>query len=284
MKSWTEKVEKLSGGEVANGGGGSPGSVAWEDITGTPTDNTALDALIDGLNSADSALDVRLDSAETTLDGNLTQIAGLSFTANKLLGRGASAMEVVTVGSGLSLSGGTLTATGGGSSPTSIEDLTDVNLTSPVANEFLKYDGDDWINSAINLSGLGEVNIEGIASGQGVIWDGTELVPTYIARAKANVTVLAGTVSSSGVGSNLAGWTVSKMGTGDYRINISPALSSAPNVTVTVQNSSGGSHRVVRIHTISSSAFRVVIGEINFGGGSIDAIDEGFCFVAIGTS
>lgn len=40
----------------------------------------------------------------------------------------------------------------------SLESLKDVEITNPQANQVLSYDGTDWVNSTINLGGIGSLN------------------------------------------------------------------------------------------------------------------------------
>jgi len=76
--------------------------------------------------------------------------------ANRLLGRGSTAgagdFQEIALGAGLSLVGTVLSATGGGGS-SALDDLTDVVITTPAADDVLQYDGAEWVNQpAANLN------------------------------------------------------------------------------------------------------------------------------------
>lgn len=70
-----------------------------------------------------------------------------NITDNRLLGRSAGSdgdMQHITIGSGLSLSAGTLSASGGGAA--TLDDLTDVVITSALDQHILQYNGTTWEN------------------------------------------------------------------------------------------------------------------------------------------
>lgn len=76
--------------------------------------------------------------------------------ANRLLGRGSAGgagdFQEIALGAGLSMSGNTLSATGGGGAG-ALDDLTDTIITTPAADDVLQYNGSEWINQpAENLS------------------------------------------------------------------------------------------------------------------------------------
>jgi hypothetical protein len=58
-----------------------------------------------------------------------------------------------------------------------LNDLGDVVLTGPTANQYLKYNGASWVNSTIalttSLSGLTDVDLNGPTTGQVLKFDGT---------------------------------------------------------------------------------------------------------------
>lgn len=70
--------------------------------------------------------------------------------AGTLWGTNASSLPIkITVGSGLSLNTttGTLTATGGGSGgATTLDELSDVVITTPASGQILRYNGTNWVN------------------------------------------------------------------------------------------------------------------------------------------
>jgi hypothetical protein len=66
------------------------------------------------------------------LVNQLVTAIGVQMSTNKLLGRStasAGAIEEITIGSGLSLTGGTLSATGGGGGGSSVGDNLYLNTT-----------------------------------------------------------------------------------------------------------------------------------------------------------
>ena len=68
-------------------------------------------------------------------------------------------------------------------SAASINALSDVTITSVGDRQFLVYDEDssNWINSTINLGDLNNVDTSGAASGNALVFDGNNWVPTTIA-------------------------------------------------------------------------------------------------------
>lgn len=94
--------------------GGGPGAVDWGDIGGTLSDQTDLQAALDGketdgaaaaaLASANSYTDGEistLDAAKQNVDAQLTSISGLSYTGNALkvvrVNAGETDFELATV-------------------------------------------------------------------------------------------------------------------------------------------------------------------------------------------
>ncbi len=90
------KVLTWQGGVLVNGNAG--GAPAWGDITGTLSAQTDLQTALD---------------ARQPLDADLTALAGLSGTNTIYYRSAAGTWSAVTIGSNLTFSGGTLTASGG---------------------------------------------------------------------------------------------------------------------------------------------------------------------------
>jgi len=61
--------------------------------------------------------------------------------------------------------------------PIALDDLTDVTLTSPTSNEYLVYNGTDWVNQAAP-AGTGTVTSVGLSAGTGISVGGTNPVTT----------------------------------------------------------------------------------------------------------
>ena len=83
--------------------------------------------------------------------------------------------------------GSAFSSGGGGSSISSISELTDVNLAGIHTNQGVKWDGSKLVpttlssgggSSISSISELTDVNLSGITTDQGVKWDGSKLVPT----------------------------------------------------------------------------------------------------------
>ena len=75
---------------------------------------------------------------------------------------------------GGTLIGGTVITTP--SEGTTLNELTDVSLTSISSNQFLIYDGQFWVNRTINLEDLNDVDTTNTNIGQGIKWDGTNWI------------------------------------------------------------------------------------------------------------
>lgn len=106
--------------EVGAGGGGGSGATGPTGPTGAtgvagPTGATGV-AGVDGATGPTGPAGVVSGVAPISYDGG-TQTVSTSMSSNKLLGRstaGTGVAEEIAIGSGLSLSSGTLSATGGG--------------------------------------------------------------------------------------------------------------------------------------------------------------------------
>jgi hypothetical protein len=82
-----------------------------------------------------------------------------------------------------------------GSTVSSLNDLSDVSITAPTLNNFLKYNGTEWVNSNItNILAFGDltdVTITAPTTSQLVNYNGTQWVNTNISTA-INITQLGG--------------------------------------------------------------------------------------------
>ena len=57
---------------------------------------------------------------------------------------------------------------GGGA--TTLDALTDTNLAGATSSQFLKYNGSQWVNSAVEIADVSWVDITGINDGEGLAW------------------------------------------------------------------------------------------------------------------
>jgi hypothetical protein len=145
----TGELLQNSGITVADGASGTLSGSNSGDVTlaGTPNYLTlAAQVITRALIDLASHITGRLPYA------NLTA----STAANRLLGRGSGAgagdWQEVALGTGLSLSGTTLNASlAPGSS--ALDDLSDVVISSPVDDQFLRYNGSTWVNETVATGG-----------------------------------------------------------------------------------------------------------------------------------
>ena len=154
-----------SGVLSATGGGGTSYTAgAHIDITGG-----VISATYD---NATQSVDGLMSSADKTKLDGLSNYS-LPIATDQALGG-------IKVGSGLTIdsSTGVLSTTGGGGGGSStLSGLSDVTITSPQANQVLKYNGSgQWINtasSASDLDDLADVTISSVSDKQSLVYDGT---------------------------------------------------------------------------------------------------------------
>jgi len=145
-----------------------------------------------------------------TSTGGTTPVISTSMATNKLIGRstaGTGVMEEITIGSGLALSGGTLSSSG---SPGSILHGTASGTdtyTVTIAGATAYADGDAYLvrftngnttGATLNINGLGAIPLYRNNDGQvigGDIWAGAEMLCVY--NSSINVFQCIGTSSNS---------------------------------------------------------------------------------------
>lgn len=276
MRSWDEKLERLSTEQTAVGSGGDVGYV---DLTGVPTDSAAFVAEKTALTNADDALGDRITDLEGLVVGNLEDFADLSLSNNSLIYKTGSGIEELTLGTNLSITAGVLNASsGGGGGASSLDDLSDVVVEDPITGNVIWFDGDNFINVPMALDLIEDIDLTGIAEGDVMRWNNSEsqFEAGQALGGVENLVVLRGSVSSAGSISAGSGFSITNMGTGDYRINFNTTYSAVPTVVATIRNALAGSFRRIRVASESTTSCRVLIDD-----GS-SAVAEGFGFVVLG--
>ncbi|MDR6907462.1 cell pole-organizing protein PopZ [Agromyces sp. 3263] len=144
--------------------------------------NAALDVIVDGVNDNETAIAAKLDSSAApelirdTIGTALVAGTNVTITPNDgsdtitIAAAGLDAEGVRdTIGAALvagtnvsiSVNDGSDTITisasgGGGGGATDLEGLSDVDLTSPADNQFLRYTGTEWVNEAVTQDDIGD--------------------------------------------------------------------------------------------------------------------------------
>lgn len=121
-----------------------------------------------------------------------------------------------------------ITTPSGGGGVADLDDLSDVTIGSLATGQVLRYNGSVFTNTAIGLNDLSDVSTAGVATGYAPVYNGSSFSMQPVLVGAENIRIIRGTVNSAGsiiVGS---GFTITKIGTGDYRINFNTALSALP--------------------------------------------------------
>lgn len=184
-------------------------------LGGVPTsrtltiNGTAYDLTADRSWSVGTVTSVTATSPITST-GGATPVISTSMATNKLIGRstaGTGVMEEITIGSGLALSGGTLSSSG---SPGSILHGTATGTdtyTVTIAGATAYVDGDAYLvrftngnttGATLNINGLGAIPLYRNNDGQvigGDIWAGAEMLCVY--NSSINVFQCIGTSANS---------------------------------------------------------------------------------------
>lgn len=114
--------------------------------------------------------------------------------ASKLVGRGSAAgagdFEEITLGSGLTMTGTTLSAS---ASAPALNDVTDVSISGAAAGQVLVYDGDEWLNKSLadaSIASISHVHNWADINNKNVITitaaTGVNFVPGNIGKMTAN--------------------------------------------------------------------------------------------------
>lgn len=105
---------------------------------------TAVEGDVAALESADAAFDTRVGDVEDGLQAETTA----RTNADNALSSRVTALEGVTP-----FSGSYTDLTNKPTIPSAIDDLSDVTITSAATDQFLKYNGSAWVNSALPSAG-----------------------------------------------------------------------------------------------------------------------------------
>ena len=188
---------------VVTGTAGTSGNLAQWNVDGDAVDSALATADVVTGSSTDTLTNKTIDgtgntitnvSLTTGVTGDLPYANLVPATAiSKLVGRGAAAgagdMEEITLGTGLTMVGTTLSSTGGGGGSVSeLSDLSDVNTSTPTNRNALIADGVDFESRALveaDISDLGtylaSTDIDTLAELNAIVGDAT-LIDTADAR------------------------------------------------------------------------------------------------------
>lgn len=191
------KITYDSKGLVTSGSDATTADIADTTDKRYQTDNQKL------YNDATSSIQTQLNSKVTgvtasspiTSSGGTSPVISTSMSTNKLIGRssaGTGSMEEITVGTGLSLSGGTLSATGSGGSgilsgTTSGTDTYTVTISGVTAYNnqdayLIRFTNGNTTGCTLNINSIGAVtlyrNNDGALIGGDII-DGAEMLCIY---------------------------------------------------------------------------------------------------------
>lgn len=158
---------------------GADGTLSATDTTYTAGTNVQISA-----QNVISATDTTY-TAGTNVQISAENVISATDTVYTLSPATSSTLGGVKIGSGVNVAAdGTISVSGGGGGgATVLNDLTDVDISSPAADQVLKYDNvnSKWINGTVSggggsstLSGLTDVDLGStIAAGQSLVYDDT---------------------------------------------------------------------------------------------------------------
>ena len=150
-------------------------------------------------------------SAGTNIQISAGNVISATDTVYTLPPATTSTLGGVIIGSGVNVAAdGTISVSGGGGGASALDDLTDVDISSPTADQVLKYDSvnSKWINGNVSggggataLSGLTDVDLGStIAAAQSLIYDDTtgKWKNAYVNYSNISGTPTLATVATSG--------------------------------------------------------------------------------------
>ena len=181
----------LGGVKIGGGLSISDGVVSTDTIPDATTSTSGLMSAADKT-KLDGLSPYTLPAATTSTLGGVKVGSGLSVDGAGELSADAYTLPTadsntlggVKIGQGISVAAdGTISVSGGGGGASALDDLTDVDISSPTTDQVLKYDSvnSKWINGNVSggggataLSGLTDVDLTStIAAGQSLIYDDT---------------------------------------------------------------------------------------------------------------
>lgn len=123
-----------------------------------------------------------------------------------------------------------------------LDDLTDVSLSSPASNDYLVYNGTDWVNQSV-LSGAGTVTSVGFTAGTGINISGTNPITSSGTITIDNSAPDQTVVLTSGTGINVTGtypnFTIAATGSSTGTVTSITASSPLTGGTITTSGSIG---------------------------------------------
>jgi hypothetical protein len=181
-----------AGGNIISGGGGGGGATALSELTDVALSSPAPDEVLkyngtDWVNSTvPTAVTYSIQADTETGGASLSLIGTDSSTDTVTFVEGANITITRTDASTIEIA-----ATGGGGGGASnLNDLGDVVITgTPNNNEVLQFDSGTgkWINNSLSipsgtLSGLSDVDVSTLITGDTLVWDGTNWVSTALVQ------------------------------------------------------------------------------------------------------
>jgi hypothetical protein len=113
----------------------NPFSGAYGDLTGAPTIPTDTDDIVEG-----SKLYFSAERVDDRVKDLLVAGSGIQLVYNDT----ANTLTITSTGGG-----------GGGGGSSTLAGLTDVTITAPITNQFLKYNGTEFVNAGIDYANVG---------------------------------------------------------------------------------------------------------------------------------
>ena len=159
-----------------------------------------------------------------------------------------------------------------------LDQLTGVDISSPVSGEVLQYDGTSWVNESLELNDLEDVNITSPATNEILQYDGTEWVnaastsvnPNAVCKAWAAVNMSTGLLDSYNVASGV-------FNSGDFYLYWDDDMSDTNYAIVTGHQQNSGT--TIQFGVLTGS---IAVGSARFfaysGGASTNL---GRCYVAV---